>query len=90
MNQHGDAVQGRRLETNQSATLLCSVRKGSVSATLDGRPLASWQGNLNRLSPSGLYKVTNPRALFLGTWGTRARISRLLLTPVSGQGKKLR
>ncbi len=89
-NQHPDVIRGRQVAVNQTATLLCAVRKGSVTVSLNGAKFVEWQGNPSRLALSTFYRVPNTKALVLGSWGGSIEFSRYVLTPVSGQGKRLR
>ena len=71
-------------------TLEFRVRKAGVSVIAGGKTIIDWRGNFNRLSLPDGWKVKNANALFLAAWGSRYHFSKILLIPVSGQGKKLR
>lgn len=90
IDQYPDVVIGRQIDTNQTVTIVCSVRKAGVAVTIDSKKLIAWQGNFNRLAMGTLYKVSNPKALFLGAYNVKLEVSKLVLTPISGQGKRLR
>lgn len=90
IDQHSDVVTGLQVEANQTVTVVCSIRKSGIGVTLDGKRLINWQGNFSRLSMGSLYKVTNPKALFIGAYNIRLQVNKILLTSISGQGKKLR
>jgi hypothetical protein len=71
-------------------TFLCSVRKGSVLLTLDGKKFLEWKGDFKRLSGDSRYPHPNPEAILIGAWSSEYQISKMILTPVSGSGKRLR
>jgi hypothetical protein len=86
------SVQGPLLTSGKASTVVISVRKNSLTATVDGKGFVNFQGNLNRLNGVGatIWKITNWKGMYLGTCGSRYRITKLSLSPISGQGKKLR
>jgi hypothetical protein len=90
VNQHPDAVKGRQVNQNQTVTVLCLVRKTSVTALVNGQKLAEYQGNTSRLGLSVFYQVPNPKALILGAFGGKIEFHKVVLQPVTGQGKRLR
>jgi hypothetical protein len=63
-----------------------------VSATIDGKAVFRRQGASSRLSPSPVWQPRDPaRApLLVGACGSRFPFTKILLTPVSGQGKRIR
>jgi hypothetical protein len=84
-------VKGSFQVNNKPSTFGVAVRKGGISLTIDGKNVYSWQGNYNRLGPSPVWKARDPKApLVLGAYGSIYHVSKILLTPVTGQGKKIR
>jgi hypothetical protein len=71
-------------------TLECSVRKTGVTVTLDGRRIINWKGKPSQLSLFNGWKLPLLDSMMIGTWNSTFHASQMLLTPVSGQGKKLR
>ena len=68
-----------------------SVRKTGVTAALNGKTFVNWPGNTSRLSVGAAqWKVVNWKGLYLGTCESRYQVTKLALTPISGQGKRLR
>lgn len=86
------SVQGSILASGKASTVVISVRKQSITATVDGKGFVSFQGNFARVSGVGatIWKVANWKGMYLGTCGSRYRITKLQLVTLSGQGKKLR
>jgi tetratricopeptide (TPR) repeat protein len=78
------------LKPGKSATIVISVRKDGVAATLDGKPLVDYKGPMSRLTAQGDMRMPNPKTLFIGSYDTKFVFSKIQLTPVSGEGKKLR
>jgi len=59
--------------------------------TIDGKSVLTWQGNYSRLGMSPVWQQRDPKApLMVGSFGSRYYFTKLHLTPVTGQGKKLR
>ncbi|RPH45291.1 MAG: hypothetical protein EHM91_07705 [Planctomycetota bacterium] len=85
------AVKGKQLTNSKPSTILIAVRKSGVSVTIDGKSVLAWQGNTNRLTQSPVWQPRDPKApILVGAFGTRYFFSKVQLTPVTGQGKKLR
>lgn len=81
---------GRLFTDEKPKTILCSIRKGHVTITVEGKVIIDWKGDPNRLSMNPGWSVQSPKALLLGGWETRYLITTMTLTPVSGQGRLLR
>src|SRR5262249_5070094 len=71
-------------------TVLVAVRKKGITLTVNGKTAFAWEGPLNRLSPNPDWAVPNPKALYLGAWDRPLAIRKYALTPISGQGRRLR
>jgi len=78
------------LVKGRPSQIVCTVRKNSVRVTCDGHELIRWQGDSKQLSLSDYWKTPSDSALFLGAYDCRYRFSRVTLTPLSGEGRKLR
>lgn len=78
------------LVKGRPSQIVCTVRKDSVTVTCDGHELVRWQGDPKRLSLSDYWKTPTNSALFLGAYDCRYRFSRVTLTPLSDEGRKLR
>lgn len=74
----------------QSTTLHCTVRNTGVRVFLNGKAVMDWQGAYERLRTSGPMAFPLADGLYLGSFETQYRITRLDLIPVTGEGKKLR
>jgi serine/threonine protein kinase len=66
-----------------------AVRKSGVSVASGGKTLFDWQGNPNRLSLRSLWSPRHPECLFVASYNSSFRITRLDLRPVSGEGRQL-
>lgn len=88
----GNASTVRRevLIKGRPSQIVCTVRKDSVTVMCDGHELLHWRGDPKRLSLSEYWKTPNETTLFLGAYDCRYRFSRVTLTPLSGDGRKLR
>ena len=83
-------IQRAILVKNRASQIVCTVRKTSINVTCDGHELIAWQGDTTQLSLSDYWKTPSENALFLGAYDCRYRFHRVTLTPLSGEGKKLR
>jgi tRNA A-37 threonylcarbamoyl transferase component Bud32/tetratricopeptide (TPR) repeat protein len=81
---------GRVFTDKKRSTILCSVRRDSVVVTVDGKVVVCWKANYGRLTLPAEAAVPFRNTLFLGSWQASFHIARLVLTPVSGQGLRLR
>jgi hypothetical protein len=82
---------GTMFTNDKSSTVLCSVRKSGITVTFDGKAIIRWQGNRASLAAVDFFHFPrSPKQLYLGCCKSRWVISKLQLTPVTGQGKKLR
>jgi len=89
-NENETTYRGKLLQQDKTSTIVCSIRKTGVSATVDGKLIFSWKGDLAHLTVTGGWQVPRKDALFLGTFTTRLVFQKLQIAPISGQGKKLR
>jgi len=81
---------GKGEEYGKDNSILVQVRKKGITLTVNGKNAFTWEGPLSRLSPNPDWSVPNPKALYLGAWDRPLAIRKYALTPVSGQGHRLR
>lgn len=72
------------------AQVICSVRKNGVHVQVDGRTVIDWTGKPSQLSLGEYWETPNKETLFLGAYDCRYRVSRLTLTPRTGEGQGTR
>jgi hypothetical protein len=90
VNQNPASLTGALTTNNKPFTLLLAVRRGGITVSLDGKVILTWQGNYSRMSPCQQFKPRDSKALLVGAFGCRTAFSKIMLTVVSGQGKKTR
>src|SRR5204863_2430934 len=75
--------------SSRPVTLLFSVRRTRLTVSADGKTLIDWQADYKKLSLQDYWRIPNGKALGIGgmAGGTFSKVS---LTAISGQGKKLR
>jgi hypothetical protein len=73
----------------RSATITSSFRKGVLIISVDGKKLIEWKES-GRLSNFVGWQTPNRNCFFLASDSPRVAVTQLLLTPVTGQGKRLR
>lgn len=83
-------IQRPLLTQNRLSQIICTVKKDSVTVMCDGQVLIDWHGDAKRLSLSDYWKTPHDNALFLGAYDCRYRFHRVTLTPLNGEGKRLR
>jgi serine/threonine-protein kinase len=82
--------KGRVLQNGKPSMIVCSVRFGMLTVSVDGMQVIDWKGNYSRLSMAKDWVVPDPKALWIGATSSPYRITRMWLMPVSGEGKRLR
>lgn len=80
-------VEGAMLERGRPAQIVCTVRRGGVEVTVDGRPWIDWRGDPGRLSLSDYWRTPRAETLFLGAYDCRHRFTRVTLEPLAGEGR---
>jgi hypothetical protein len=87
----GVSYMGRVFPDNQPATLLVAVRKKDLTVTLNDKKILTyaWKGDEKRQAFQEGWEIQNKRAMILGTHGSSFLVTRMLLTPVTGAGRKL-
>jgi tRNA A-37 threonylcarbamoyl transferase component Bud32 len=72
-------------------TILCSVRSGGITVSVDGTAIIQYHGSLDRLALDGAFHgpVSDRRCFFIGAWGPYL-LRRIELIGVSGAAKFLR
>ena len=89
VNNNETTRPGVLLRNGQPSTVIVSVLKDSITVTCDDQRIIHWKGDSTRLSLNSLWSVPNKRALFIGS-STSYHISKIVLTPISGQGQVLK
>lgn len=74
---------------DKPSEIVCTVRKNRILVTTDGRTMVDWIGAPNRLSVHPIWSVPDKQALYIGTYHSAFHITKLELTPITGEGKKL-
>jgi len=82
--------KGGLLANHRPSTIECSVRKTGVKMVVDGVTIFDWSGDFNRLTNFSMLKVPNPKAIYVSGWESKYRFSKMILTPVTGKGERLR
>lgn len=83
-------VNGAFLKDGRPSTILCAVRRESLTVSIDGRKILEYKGSWSRLSEGENLRMPDPRALGLGYHEGRVTLLKATLTPLSGSGQKLR
>jgi len=71
-------------------TIICTVRKDRTKLIVDGETLIDWKADYKRVSQTREWAVKDKRVLYVASHDTVFRITEIWLTPISGQGQKLR
>ena len=81
--------KGQVMKTGKPSKIVCAVRKTGVTVTVDGKDIISYKDDPKRLSVSPDWAISNNQVLFLGTQSCVYHITKMELSPISGQGKAL-
>jgi len=82
--------RGTLLKNNRPSSAVCAVRKDGVTVTVDGKKIISWRGDYGKVRNLPEMAMSSPEVLFIGGWESVYVIHKMILTPVSGHGVKLR
>jgi hypothetical protein len=83
-SQNETTVQKRVFADAEPRTIHVRVRPGRVGVSVDGQPLFEWKGDFETLGVMPQWSTHSRQALFIGSFGTRFEIQRLLLTFPAG------
>jgi hypothetical protein len=81
--------KGQVLKLNKPSNIVLSVRDSGATLTIDGQKKSEYRGPYSKLNYSGGYAPAGHNGLYLTFLNTGARITKMQLTPISGQGKRL-
>jgi len=84
------SYQGKILEEDRPNTILCSVRKDRLTVIVNGKTIIDWEADYRRASLEPVWMTPHSKALVVGSYRTVYQISKILLVPVTGEGKALR
>ncbi len=74
---------GPVLKAGTPNEITCTVTAGRIEATCNGKQFLNWTGDFNRLRGGPDWGPPNKRQLYLGSYLTSYRISKLELEPLS-------
>jgi hypothetical protein len=77
-------------DAQPAKTIVFSVRKTGFTAACEGTDVLDWSGDYSRVSVPAGWEVKGKNTLFLCGVESRLIVEKLVLTPVSGQGQKLK
>jgi hypothetical protein len=82
----GKEIQIKLFPAGKTRNVLISLRRTSVSVTVDGTLVHQWKGDTTR---SAVFYAPDRECMFLASWITYS-ISKFELIPVTGSGRKKR
>lgn len=77
-------------DAQPAKTIIFSVRRTGFTATCEGTDVLDWSGDYGRMSVPAAWEVKGKNTLFLCGVESRLIVERLVLTPVSGAGQKIK
>ncbi|HYV36427.1 MAG TPA: hypothetical protein VE988_12020, partial [Gemmataceae bacterium] len=83
------AREGPFLEFGKPNEIVCTVGAGTITVTVNGRPVVEWDDDFTRLAMPTTWWVPNSRALTIGSSFSPVRFSRIELKPLAGAGQAL-
>jgi len=86
----GTKFSGEVLSPTGPSTVVCAVRKKGIEVTVGGKRILRYGGDFGKIPPDlEGFRTTDPKALGIGSNCTY-HIHKVVLTPVSGRGRRLR
>lgn len=82
-------VRRKLFQKGRPAQVVCTVRRDSIKVVVDGVELIDWEGDPAALGLSDYWSTPTDNALFIGAYDSSYRITRVGLTPLSGEGRVL-
>jgi WD40 repeat protein len=76
---------GQLLTEDEPATIVYTVRQNQLTVTVDGKTVTHWDGDPHRLRWYSFFKEPTDRNLFIGSWASVYRFSKLELVPLGGE-----
>lgn len=77
--------RGKLLTDNVPSVVRCQVRRDGIRVVVDGKAVIDWKGDRKRLSVWEGWTMPDAKAPFLACWGSDIRITKLVLTPSTGE-----
>jgi hypothetical protein len=88
--EHETAYKTQVFAPGKPRSIVCSVRRGGISVSLDGTVVLKWSGDMTKLKNTvfayAYGAITDHRCLSFSTW-VSYQFSKIELVPISGQGK---
>lgn len=78
------------ITNEQKNSVRIEVRKESVKAYFNGRPMAEFDPSKTKLEYNGGWKMRDPRILGVGSWQSKTQFHELKVTEISGPGRFFR
>jgi hypothetical protein len=80
---------GEAFSRTAPSTVVCAVRRGGVAVTVDRKRIVEYRGDCRKLPQDPGWTIPNGKALAIGS-NSPYHVSRIVLVPVSGPGRRLR
>jgi hypothetical protein len=80
--ENSTTATGRLIVNDQPFTVTCAVRRKKITVSLDGTPVLRWNGDPAKLSTDPFFRFPKPDALYVGSWESSYRITKLTLSAI--------
>jgi hypothetical protein len=80
---------GEAFPRTAPSTVVCAVRRAGIVITVDKKKIVEYRGDCRKLPLDPGWTIPDGKALGIGS-NSPYHVSKIVLTPVSGQGKRLR
>ena len=88
--QTASAHRGQLFRDTSDVTIVCTSRNNNVRVRVGDQMIANYNGPFRLLQPIGKHwTVPDPRGLYIGTYETAFRVTKLELRPLSGTGQQI-
>jgi len=78
------------LVNNKSYTVVVQIRRDSITALLDGKQLLQWKTDYKDMGHYSAWKLKDTKLLGVGASASEVTFSKIELTPITGEGRKVR
>jgi hypothetical protein len=90
LDQNGTGRKGKVFPDSGTVDIRCEVRARSIGVWADGVELLKWEGNPRNLSFDPSFELPDKKTIGLGAYNSSFRVTKLVLTPVTGEGRRIK
>jgi hypothetical protein len=89
-HQNDTSHKGKVFQDAGTVDIRCEVRARSIGVWADTVELLKWEGNPRNLSFDPGFELPDKKTIGLGAYNSSYRVTKLVLTPVTGEGRRIK